>query len=131
MEIIKTDQAPQAIGPYVQAVKSGGLIFCSGQIPLKIDGSIVGGDSDAPIGAGVKEQAKQVMENLKAVLTVAGSSFEKAVKCTIYLVDMNDFAAVNEVYGSYFPDHKPARVTVGVAALPKGAKVEIDCVAEV
>lgn len=123
MEIVKTDQAPQAIGPYVQAVKSGGLIFCSGQIPLKVDGSIVDGE--------VREQAKQVMENLKAVLVAAGSSFEKAVKCTIYLVDMNDFAVVNEVYGSYFSGHKPARVTVGVAALPKGAKVEIDCVAEV
>lgn len=123
MEIIKTDQAPQAIGPYVQAVKSGNLIFCSGQIPLKVDGNLVGGE--------VKEQAGQVMENLKAVLAAAGSSFEKAVKCTIYLVDMNDFAVVNEVYGSYFLDHKPARVTVGVAALPKGAMVEIDCIAGV
>lgn len=123
MEIIKTAQAPAAIGPYAQAVKSGSLIFCSGQIPLKVDGSLVEGD--------VKNQTRQVMENLKAVLAAAGSSFEKAVKCTIYLVDMNDFAAVNEVYGSYFTaENKPARATVGVAALPKGAKVEIDCVAE-
>lgn len=123
MEIVKTDQAPQAIGPYVQAIKSGGLIFCSGQIPLKPDGNFVEGE--------VREQTRQVMENLKAVLEAAGSSFDRAVKCTIYLTDMNDFTVVNEVYGSYFSDHKPARVTVGVAALPKGAKVEIDCVAEV
>jgi 2-iminobutanoate/2-iminopropanoate deaminase len=86
------------------------------------DGALVSGD--------VKDQAKQVMENLKEVLSAAGTSFERSVKCTIYLVDMNDFAAVNEVYGGYFPEHKPARVTVGIAALPKGAKVEIDCVAE-
>lgn len=124
MEIIKTDKAPVAIGPYVQAVKTGNLLFCSGQIPLKADGTLVAGD--------VKDQVIQVMENLKEVLAAAGTSFERAVKCTIYLVDMNDFATVNEVYGGYFPsEHKPARATVGVAALPKGAKVEVDCVAEV
>ena len=124
MEIIKTDKAPAAIGPYVQAVKTGNLLFCSGQIPLKADGTLVAGY--------VKDQAKQIMENLKEVLVAAGTSFEKAVKCTIYLVDMSDFATVNEVYGSYFVgEHRPARVTVAVAALPKGAKVEIDCVAEV
>ncbi len=124
METIKTDKAPAAIGPYVQAVKTGNLLFCSGQIPLKADGSLVTGE--------VKDEAKQVMENLKEVLAAAGTSFEKAVKCTIYLVNIADFAAVNEVYGSYFTgEHKPARVTVAVAALPKGAKVEIDCVAEV
>lgn len=124
MEIIKTDRAPAAIGPYVQAVKTGNLLFCSGQIPLKADGTFAAGD--------VKEQAKQVMENLTAVLAAGGTSFDKTVKCTIYLVDINDFAAVNEVYGGYFTgEHKPARVTVGVAALPKGAKVEIDCIAEI
>ena len=123
MEIIKTDKAPAAIGPYVQAVKSGGLIFCSGQVALMADGVFV--DSD------VGSQTRQVMENLKAVLAAGGSSFERAVKCTIYLVDINDFASVNEVYGSYFSGEvKPARATVAVAALPKGAKVEIDCVAE-
>jgi len=123
METIKTDKAPAAIGPYVQAVKTGNLIFCSGQIPLKADGALVTGD--------IKEQATQVMENLKAVLAAAGSSFDRAVKCTIYLVDINDFAVVNEVYGSYFQvENKPARVTVAVAALPKAAKVEIDCIAE-
>jgi 2-iminobutanoate/2-iminopropanoate deaminase len=124
METIKTDKAPAAIGPYVQAVKTGNLLFCSGQIPLKADGTLVSGE--------VKDEAKQVMDNLAAVLSAAGTSFEKAVKCTIYLVNIADFAAVNEVYGSYFTgEHKPARVTVAVAALPKGAKVEIDCVAEI
>lgn len=124
MEIIKTSNAPVAIGPYVQAVKSGGFVFCSGQVALKPDGSFVNGD--------VKAQSVQVMENLKAVLEAAGSSFARAVKCTIYLVDINDFAAVNEVYGSCFSgENKPARATVAVAALPKGAKVEIDCVAEI
>lgn len=124
MEIVITDKAPAAIGPYVQAVKSGGFVFCSGQVALKPDGSFVDGD--------VKEQAKQVMENLRAVLEACGSSFAKAAKCTIYLVDINDFAGVNEVYGSYFiGENKPARATVAVAALPKGAKVEIDCVAEI
>lgn len=124
MEIIKTNRAPVAIGPYLQAVKSGGFVFCSGQVALKPDGSFVNGD--------VKAQSVQVMENLKAVLEAAGSSFARAVKCTIYLVDINDFAVVNEVYGSYFSgENKPARATVAVAALPKSAKVEIDCVAEI
>lgn len=124
MEIVKTDKAPAAIGPYVQAVKSGGFVFCSGQVALKPDGSFVDGDA--------KEQSRQVMENLKAVLEACGSSFAKAVKCTIYLVNINDFAGVNEVYGSYFGgESKPARATVAVNALPKGAKVEIDCVAEI
>lgn len=124
MEIIKTSKAPVAIGPYVQAVKSGGFVFCSGQVALKPDGSFVNGD--------VKAQSVQVMENLKAVLEACGSGFEKVVKCTIYLVDINDFAVVNEVYGNYFVgENKPARATVAVASLPKGAKVEIDCVAEI
>lgn len=124
MEIIKTDKAPAAIGPYVQAVKSGNFLFCSGQIPLNADGTLVTGD--------VKNQALRVMENLKEVLLAGGTSFDRAVKCTIYLVDINDFAAVNEVYGAYFTgENKPARATVAVAALPKGSKVEIDCVAEI
>lgn len=124
METIKTDKAPAAIGPYSQAVKSSNLLFCSGQIPLNADGTLVTGD--------VKDQATRVMENLKEVLLAGGTSFDKAVKCTIYLVDINDFAAVNEVYGNYFQsEHKPARATVAVAALPKGVKVEIDCVAEI
>lgn len=124
MEIVKTDKAPAAIGPYVQAVRSGGFVFCSGQVALKPDGSFVDGDA--------KEQAKQVMENLKVVLEACGSSFAKVVKCTIYLVNISDFAVVNEVYGSYLTgESKPARATVAVSALPKGAKVEIDCIAEI
>ena len=124
MEIIRTNKAPAAVGPYAQAVKSGNLLFCSGQIPLRLDSTIVASE--------IKDQTKQVMENLREVLAAAGTSFERVVKTTIYLVDMNDFAVVNEVYGSYFEgENKPARATVAVAALPKGAKVEIDCIAEV
>lgn len=123
MEIIKTDQAPQAIGPYSQAVKSGGFVFCSGQIALKSNGILVEG--------GVKEQATQVFENLQAVLRACGSDLSKVVKTTLYLVDIADFAAVNEIYGTYFPSgNKPARATVAVSKLPKDAKVEIDCIAE-
>ena len=123
MEIVKTENAPEAIGPYSQAVKSGGFVFCSGQIALRADGSLVEGS--------VEDQTKQVMENLKAVLSEAGSDLGKVVKTTIYLNDINDFASVNEVYGSYFDgDKKPARATVEVSNLPKGVKVEIDCIAE-
>lgn len=123
-KIIQTGQAPAAIGPYSQAVTSGGFVFCSGQIGLKADGKMVDGD--------IAVQTRQVMENLKSVLSAAGSGFEKVVKSTIYLADMADFPVVNEIYGSYFSaGNFPARATVGVAALPKGAKVEIDCVAEV
>ena len=124
MEVIKTDKVPAAIGPYSQAVKAGGMVFCSGQIPLKSDGNMVEGD--------VAEQTRQVMNNLQSILEAAGTSFSKAIKCTIYLVDINDFALVNEIYGAYFEvENKPARVTVEVSNLPKGARVEIDCVAEV
>jgi len=123
MKVIKTENAPQAIGPYSQAVKSGGFIFCSGQIPLKIDGTLVDGD--------VSEQSIQVMNNLKAVLIAAGSCFEKVVKTTIFLDSMDDFVAVNEVYAGYFDgENNPARATVEVGRLPKGVKVEIDCIAE-
>lgn len=124
MEIVKTENAPAAIGPYSQAVKSGGFLFCSGQVALKPDGSFLEGT--------VVEQTMQVMENLKAVLEAAGTSLGRVVKTTIYLVDIGDFAAVNEVYGKYFDGEvKPARATVQVAALPKDARVEIDCVAEI
>jgi 2-iminobutanoate/2-iminopropanoate deaminase len=123
MDIVKSENAPEAIGPYSQAVKSNGFVFCSGQIPLKPDGGLLEGDAAA--------QTKQVMENLKAVLLAAGSEFEKIVKTTIYLADMDDFGDVNEVYASYFgEDHKPARATVEVSKLPKGVAVEIDCIAE-
>ncbi len=123
MEIITTDKAPAAIGPYSQAVKSNGLLFCSGQIPLSPEtGEMVSGD--------IRQETEQVMKNLGAVLAAAGTGFDRVLKATIYLVDMADFPQVNEVYGSYFSGAKPARATVAVAALPRGAQVEIDAVAE-
>jgi len=123
-EIVETKNAPGPIGPYSQAVKAsaGGILFCSGQIPVDpTTGRIVEGD------AGV--QARQVMENLKAVIEAAGFGMEDVVKTTIYLADMGSFAAVNEVYGSFFEDDFPARSTVEVSALPRGALVEIEAVA--
>lgn len=123
MKQVATLQAPQAIGPYSQAVISGGLVFCSGQIPLNKDGTLVEGD--------VEMQAGQVLRNLTEVLAEAGSSLEKVVKTTVYLSDMNDFPKLNEVYARYFiGEIKPARATVQVARLPKDVKVEIDCIAE-
>ncbi len=122
IDIVVSEKAPATIGPYSQAVKVGDFIFCSGQIPLDpATGEIVSGD--------VSAQAEQVMSNIAAVLAAAGVGFDRAVKSTIYLVDMADFAAVNEVYGRCFPGHKPARSTVAVAALPRGARVEIELVA--
>ncbi|MDY0300624.1 MAG: RidA family protein [Trichlorobacter sp.] len=124
MQTITTPNAPAAIGPYSQAVKSNNLLFCSGQIPLIPEtGEMLAGD--------IKKETEQVMKNLSAVLVAAGSSFDKVVKTTIYLTDMNDFPAVNEIYGSFFEGQKPARSTIAVAALPKGARVEIDAVATV
>ena len=123
--VIATADAPKAIGPYSQAVVAGGLVFCSGQIPLDPKtGEMVG-------AADVRAQARQVMENLRAVLTAAGSSFDRVVRTTIFLQDLADFAPVNEIYGSYFKDAPPARATVQVAGLPKGAMVEIDAIATV
>lgn len=123
MEIVATDKAPAAIGPYSQAVKSSGLLFCSGQIPLVSEtGEMVTGD--------IGKETEQVMNNLAAVLAAAGTGFDRVVRTTIYLVDMADFPVVNEVYGSFFSATKPARATVAVAALPRGARVEIDAVAE-
>ena len=120
MQKIYTKNAPEAIGPYSQAVKVGNMIFTSGQIALTADGEFL--DED------VKTQTKQVCENLKAVLNEAGAKIENVVKTTIFLSDINDFNDVNEVYGKYF-SHKPARSTVAVKELPKGAKVEIECIA--
>lgn len=117
---ISTNQAPAAIGPYSQAIKIDNLLFTSGQIPLKASGELVEG--------GIKEQAEQVMANLKAVLEEAGSSFEKTVKTTCFLADMGDFAAFNEVYGKYFTE-KPARSCVAVKTLPKNVLVEVECIA--
>lgn len=121
-EVISTDKAPGAIGPYSQAIKANGMIFCSGQIPIDpATGNFVSDD--------VAEQTAQVFKNLGAVLEAAGSGFGKVVKTTVFLADMNDFAAMNEVYGQYFTDNKPARATVQAARLPRDAKVEIECIA--
>ena len=122
MEKIYTSNAPAAIGPYSQAVKVGNMIFTSGQIALTPSGEFLDAD--------VKTQTTQVCENLKAVLNTSGVSIENVVKTTIFLDDINNFAEVNEVYGKYFA-HKPARSTVAVKELPKGAKVEIECIAVV
>jgi 2-iminobutanoate/2-iminopropanoate deaminase len=119
---VSTREAPAAIGPYSQAVEAGGFVFLSGQIPLDpVTGELVSGS--------IQEETRRVMENLKAVLAAAGLSFADVVKTTIYVTDIGDFAAVNEVYGSYFKEEPPARATVQVAALPKGARVEMDAVA--
>ena len=121
-QVIATDAAPKAIGPYSQAIASGDLIFTSGQIPLvPATQALVTGD--------VRAQTERVMENLAAVLKAAGAGFEDVVKATIFLADLGDFAAVNEIYGKRFPKNPPARSTVQVAALPKGARVEIDLIA--
>jgi 2-iminobutanoate/2-iminopropanoate deaminase len=121
-EIISTENAPGAIGPYSQAIKTGGMIFCSGQIPIDpVTGEFVSSD--------VAEQTEQVLKNLEAVLKAAGSGLDKVVKTTVFLADMGDFAAMNEVYGRYFDENKPARATVQAAALPRDARVEIECIA--
>ncbi len=121
---IRTSQAPAAIGPYSQAIRSGDLLFTSGQIPLDpVSGQIVGGDITA--------QTRRVMENLGAVLAAAGASFADVVKTTIFLVDMADFGAVNAVYGERFTAAPPARSTVAVARLPRDARVEIEMIARV
>ena len=123
MNKISTDKAPRAIGPYSQAIISGGLVYTSGQIPIDPQtGSI-----DA---VGIAAQTEQVMKNLDAVLNAAGSSFEKAVKTTCFLADIADFAAFNEVYAKYFTG-KPARSCVAVRSLPKGALVEVEVIAEI
>jgi 2-iminobutanoate/2-iminopropanoate deaminase len=119
---VSTTDAPAAIGPYSQAVRAGNMVFLSGQIPLDpATGQMVTGD--------IRAQTERVMENLGAVLKAAGCSFKNVVRTTIYLTDLGDFAVVNETYGKRFPENPPARATVQVAALPKGAKVEIDCIA--
>ncbi len=122
MKKIHTNSAPQAVGPYSQGVIHNGLIFCSGQIPLKADGALVAGD--------IRAQTTQVCENLRAVLAEAGSSLTQVMKTDVFLKDMNDFTAMNEVYATYFTGEVlPARVTVEVARLPKDVLVEIACVA--
>lgn len=123
-EVISTSSAPAAVGPYSQAIRAGDLLFLSGQIPL-VPGTTTLVDGDVGV------QAERVMKNLAAVLEAAGASLDDVVKTTIYLVDLNDFARVNEVYGSFFQSAPPARATIGVAALPLGARVEIEAVARV
>lgn len=123
-EAINTAHAPTAVGPYSQAIRSSDLVFLSGQIPLDpATKALVPGD--------IQAQTRQVMTNLAAVLDAAGGSFEHVLKTTIYLVDMNEFSAVNEVYASFFTGTPPARATVCVAALPLDARVEIDAVARI
>jgi 2-iminobutanoate/2-iminopropanoate deaminase len=123
MEFVKTDKAPSAIGPYSQAVIHNGLVYTSGQIALKPDGS------DELLNEDVIVQAVQVLKNLEQVLLKSGSSLDKVIKTTIFLADMDDFALVNQVYEEAFGEHKPARSTVAVKTLPKNAKVEIDAIA--
>jgi 2-iminobutanoate/2-iminopropanoate deaminase len=120
-EAVDAAAAPAAIGPYCHAVRAGGLLFCSGQIPLDPQtGELVGADA--------AEQAGRCLENLRAVCEAAGTSLARAVRVTVYMTDLSTFARVNEVYASFFADDPPARVTVGVAQLPKGAYVEIDAI---
>ncbi len=122
MKVISTENAPGAIGPYSQAIVANGMVFCSGQIPIDpATGEFVSED--------VSEQTEQVFRNLAAVLEAAGASLESVVKTTVFLADMNDFAAMNEVYGRYFVTNKPARATVQAARLPRDARVEIECIA--
>lgn len=121
-EIILSKSAPAPIGPYSQAVKVGGFLFCSGQVPLDAASGQV-------TGATVEEQTKKVMENLAAVLQAGGSAFEKVVKTTIFLKSMNDFPKVNEIYGAYFKSNPPARSTVEVSRLPKDVMVEVEAIA--
>ncbi|MFA8438985.1 RidA family protein [Pueribacillus sp. YX66] len=121
MRKIKTNQAPAAIGPYSQGIVIDNLFFSSGQIALTPEGDMVEND--------VKKQTHQVFANLKAVLEAAGSSLENVVKATVYLKDMDDFPVVNDIYGTYFTEHKPARSCVEAARLPKDALIEIDVIA--
>lgn len=123
-EVIHSENAPKAIGPYSQAIRvdAGKMIFCSGQVPL-VPSTMEFNSQD------VVAQTEQVMKNLEAVLAAAGAKFENVVRTTIFLTNLGDFAKVNEVYGKFFPNNPPARATVQVAALPKGAQVEIDCIA--
>jgi 2-iminobutanoate/2-iminopropanoate deaminase len=124
LDIVATDGAPKAIGPYSQAVVVDGVVYTAGQIALDpTTGGIVGQTTP--------EQTEQVLKNLGAILEAAGSGFELVVKTTVYLADMADFPAMNEVYTRYFPNHKPARSTVQAAALPKAARVEIDAIAKI
>lgn len=123
-QVISTENAPGAIGPYSQAIKAGNMVFCSGQIPIDpATGEFVSQD--------VTEQTEQVFKNLKAVLEAAGATLDDVVKTTVFLADMGEFAAMNDVYARHFVDNKPARATVQAARLPRDARVEIECIAVV
>lgn len=121
-KVISTDQAPKAIGPYSQAIECNGLLFISGQIPIDPStGAIVDGD--------IKIQTRRVLQNITAILEAAGYGLDDVIKCTVLMADMNDFAAMNEIYGEFFTNNKPARAAFGVVQLPMKAKVEIECIA--
>ena len=120
---IQTDKAPAAIGPYAQAIRVDNLLFTSGQIPLKPDGTLLEGD--------IRAQTEQVLKNLRAVLEAGGSGLADVIKCTCFLADIDDFTAMNEVYGTFFSDNPPARSAVEVARLPRDVKIEIEAVAGV
>jgi 2-iminobutanoate/2-iminopropanoate deaminase len=121
-QAIASDSAPKAIGPYSQAIKAGNLLFCSGQIPLDpATGALIDGN--------IAEQTRRVFANIEAILTAAGTGFDHVVKTTVFLADMNDFTAMNEVYATYFASPAPARSTVAAAGLPKGARIEIEVIA--
>lgn len=122
MDFIATKDAPQAIGPYSQAVRSGNTLYLSGQIALDpASGNLIEGD--------FATQARRVFDNLRAVLRASGADFKNVARATVYLTDLGNFQSLNSIYGQYFGDHKPARSTVGVAQLPRGAEVEIDLIA--
>lgn len=124
MRTISTDKAPKAIGPYSQGIATSGFLFLSGQVPLDPStGQLVQGT--------VQEEVARVLDNLKGVLEAAGSGLQRVVRTTVYLTSLEDFAAMNEVYARYFGEHRPARSTVQVSALPRGARVEIDAIASV
>ena len=123
-EVVATENAPGAIGPYSQAIKANGMVFCSGQIPIDpTTGQFVSDD--------VAGQTEQVFKNLEAVLKAAGCGLENVVKTTVFLADMDDFAAMNDVYARFFSENKPARATVQAARLPRDARVEVECIATV
>ena len=123
MDVISTEKAPQALGPYSQAIRANGFIFCSGQIPIDPDAGTV-------VATTAEEQARQAITNLRNVLEAAGSGLDKVVKTTVFISDMNDFAAVNGVYAELFGDTKPARSCVQAARLPKAVKIEIEAIAQ-
>jgi 2-iminobutanoate/2-iminopropanoate deaminase len=121
-EVVATDKAPQAIGPYSQAIAANGFLFCSGQIGLDPrSGQLVAG--------GVQVETERALENLKGVLAAKGLAMEDVVKTTVFLASMDDFKTMNEVYGKFFPQKPPARATVGASGLPRGARVEVECIA--